>query len=161
MTVIGFGMEDDWPGYVSQGSARVPDQPVVCSVSRPQKNSKRRRIHSFQSHPHESHMEYVDCCRNWGRGKEQQGDEQSVHRRHYAKGADFVLRWWLHPSTPKAYLRLFQGVAYQTKHVATGIAAMLLNQAVEDEWRKKVKRQKHVLICCVFPACLCCFLTFL
>ncbi|KIH58919.1 hypothetical protein ANCDUO_10862 [Ancylostoma duodenale] len=30
-----------------------------------------------------------------------------------------------------------QGVAYQTKHVATGIAAMLLNQAVEDEWRKK------------------------
>ncbi|EPB76463.1 hypothetical protein ANCCEY_04447 [Ancylostoma ceylanicum] len=30
-----------------------------------------------------------------------------------------------------------KGVAYQTKHVATGIAAMLLNQAVEDEWRKK------------------------
>ncbi|KAK6054660.1 peptidase, T1 family [Cooperia oncophora] len=35
-----------------------------------------------------------------------------------------------------------KGVAYQTKHVATGIAAMLLNQAVEDEWKKKVKGEK-------------------
>uniref|UniRef100_A0A1I7XP16 tRNA-dihydrouridine(16/17) synthase [NAD(P)(+)] n=1 Tax=Heterorhabditis bacteriophora TaxID=37862 RepID=A0A1I7XP16_HETBA len=36
-----------------------------------------------------------------------------------------------------AYKRQLKGVAYQTKHVATGIAAMLLNQAVEDEWKKK------------------------
>ncbi|KJH46214.1 peptidase, T1 family [Dictyocaulus viviparus] len=30
-----------------------------------------------------------------------------------------------------------KGVAYQTKYVATGIAAMLLNQLIEDEGRKK------------------------
>ena len=31
-----------------------------------------------------------------------------------------------------------KGVAYTVKHVATGLGAMLLNQAVEDEFRKKV-----------------------
>lgn len=30
-----------------------------------------------------------------------------------------------------------KGCAYQVKHVATGMGAYLLNQAVEDEWRKK------------------------
>ncbi|XGW23533.1 hypothetical protein V3C99_005622, partial [Haemonchus contortus] len=42
-------------------------------------------------------------------------------------------------STPFIGVITQKGVAYQTKHVATGIAAMLLNQAVEDEWKKKVK----------------------
>nr|CDJ93285.1 tRNA-dihydrouridine synthase and Proteasome domain containing protein [Haemonchus contortus] len=40
-------------------------------------------------------------------------------------------------STPFIGVITQKGVAYQTKHVATGIAAMLLNQAVEDEWKKK------------------------
>ncbi|KAJ1373206.1 hypothetical protein KIN20_035555 [Parelaphostrongylus tenuis] len=40
-------------------------------------------------------------------------------------------------STPFIGVITQKGVAYQTKHVATGIAAMLLNQVVEDEGRKK------------------------
>ncbi|CAD6190978.1 unnamed protein product [Caenorhabditis auriculariae] len=40
-------------------------------------------------------------------------------------------------STPFIGVITQKGCAYQVKHVATGIGAMLLNQAVEDSWRKK------------------------
>lgn len=33
-----------------------------------------------------------------------------------------------------------RGVAYPTRHVATGFGAMLLNQLIETEWRKKTDK---------------------